>query len=120
MSSRLAVTAFVAILAIAGCEAKQVEKAVPTVSSSPTRSTAAFSTAALSRLEEADKLDGKPDHVVGKCYVCSLGMDGSEKFAVNVDGYSCHLCSKSCQQDFEKSTEEIIISTSIPTEPKPE
>ena len=120
MSNRFVVIAFVAMLSISGCEAKKVEKAVPTVSSAPTRSTATLSTVALSRLEEADKLDGKPDHVVGKCYVCSLGMDGSEKFAVNVDGYSCHLCSKSCQQDFEKSTEEIILSTNVPAEPKSE
>lgn len=105
--------AFAIAIAIAGCDAKTQEKTVPITQASPT-----LSSAAMSRLEEADKLDGKSDHVIGKCYVCSLGMDGSDKFAVQVDGYSFHLCSKSCQQDFEKSTEEIVLNTTVPKETK--
>ena len=65
-------------------------------------------------MEEADLLDGNKDKVIGKCYVCALGMDGSEKFACKVGGYTAHLCSKSCQQEFEKSTEDIVLHTKMP------
>ena len=115
MSKRFNAMAFIALLFIFGCEAKKIEKSVPDLNSSQT-----LSDAAMLRLDEADKLDGTADHVVGKCYVCSLGMDGSEKFAVQADGYTCRLCSKSCQREFEKSKEDIILSTNVPKETKPE
>ena len=64
-----------------GCSPKPEEKTAMPTSIGPV-----ISTTALSRLEEADKPDGVTDHVIGKCYVCGLGMDGSEKFAVKVQG----------------------------------
>ena len=72
----------------------------------------------LTRLEAADLLDGKQDHVIGKCYVCELGMNGSEKFSVNVQGFTAHLCSKSCKQEFETSTEKIVLNTNVPAATK--
>ena len=80
----------------------------------PTSMGPVISTTALSRLEEADKADGVTDHVIGKCYVCGLGMDGSEKFAVKVQGYTAHLCSQACQKEFADSADKIILGTEIP------
>ena len=92
-----------------GCDAKKEVPSVVVESKGPT-----LSQATLTRLEEADLLDGKADHVVGKCYVCSLGMDGSEKHAAKIGDYTAHLCSKFCKQEFEKSSEQIVLSTEIP------
>lgn len=98
-----------------GCDAKKEVPSVVVESKGPT-----LSQAALTRLEEADLLDGKADHVVGKCYVCNLGMDGSDKHSVEVGGYTAHLCSKFCQKEFEKSSEQIVLSTEIPQGTKQE
>jgi hypothetical protein len=98
-----------------GCDAKKDIPVAVVESKGP-----ALSQATLTRLEEADLLDGKADHVVGKCYVCSLGMDGSEKHAAKIGDYTAHLCSKFCLQEFEKSSEQVILSTEIPKGSKQE
>ncbi len=109
MSKRL-ILSFVAMTVVAsGCTSEKQESPAPSTSVTPT-----ISKAALSLMEEADALDGTKDHVIGKCYVCGLGMNGSDKFAVKAGGYTAHLCSKSCQQEFEKSTEEIVLHTKLP------
>lgn len=111
----LAFAALFATVPFLGCDAKKEVPSVVVESKVPT-----LSQAALTRLEEADLLDGKADHVVGKCYVCNLGMDGSDKHSVEVGGYTAHLCSKSCQQEFEKSSEQIVLSTELPQGTKQE
>ena len=68
----------------------------------------------LASLKQADLLDGKEDKVVGKCYMCNLGMDGSEEFAVDIHGYKAHLCSEGCQVHFQGSADDVIASTDIP------
>jgi hypothetical protein len=93
-----------------GCEAKQEFKNV-----SSTSATAVVSKDSVARLEEADKADGAADHVIGKCYVCGLGMNGSEKFVVKVDDYQAHLCSEGCQQEFAAHADEIVAKTAIPS-----
>jgi hypothetical protein len=114
MSIRLALITFITLAATIGCSPKSEEKtAMPSVGP-------VISMAALSRLEQADKVDGVTDHVIGKCYVCSLGMDGSEKFAVKVQGYTAHLCSQSCQKEFEESADKIVLGTEIPAGSKRE
>ncbi|QDT06873.1 hypothetical protein K227x_52950 [Rubripirellula lacrimiformis] len=70
--------------------------------------------ATLASLKQADLLDGKEDHVISKCYVCSLGMDGKPEFAVEQYGYTAHLCSEGCKSHFEDSADEVIASTTIP------
>lgn len=108
-STWLAFVALFAMVPFSGCDAKKEVPNVVVESKGPT-----LSQAALTRLEEADLLDGKADHVIGKCYVCNLGMDGSDKHSVEVGGYTAHLCSKFCQQEFEKSSEQIVLDTEIP------
>ncbi|WP_201767006.1 hypothetical protein [Novipirellula maiorica] len=72
------------------------------------------SEATLVALQKADMLDGSEDHVIGKCYVCKLGMDGSDQITAEVHGYTAHLCSESCREHFEASPDEVIASTKIP------
>jgi hypothetical protein len=109
MSIRLALITIIALAATNGCSRKPEERTAMPKSIGPV-----ISTAAISRLEEADKADGVTDHVIGKCYVCGLGMDGSEKFAVKVQGYTAHLCSQACQKEFADSADKIILGTEIP------
>ena len=115
MTFRLALVTIITLSATMGCSPKPEEK-----TAMPTRTGSVISTATLSRLEEADKADGVSDHVIGKCYVCGLGMDGSEKFAVKVQGYTAHLCSHSCQKEFEESADKIVLGTEIPVGSKRE
>lgn len=109
MSIRLALITFITLAATMGCSPKSENK-----TAMPTSVDQVISMAALSRLEQADKADGVTDHVIGKCYVCGLGMDGSEKFAVKVQGYTAHLCSQACQKEFADSADKIILGTVIP------
>jgi len=114
MSTRFTLITSIALFSIVGCTAEKQEMKLASPSSTPALSQATFSEAALSLLEEADTMDGKTDHVIGKCYVCGLGMDGSEKYAAKVQDYTAHLCSAGCQQEFEASTEKIVLETKIP------
>lgn len=68
----------------------------------------------LVNLQQADALDGSEDHVIGKCYVCSLGMDGKKEFAVDVHGYTAHLCSEHCKDHFAQASSTVIANTKIP------
>ncbi len=72
------------------------------------------SEATLVALQKADLLDGTEDHVIGKCYVCQLGMDGEEQITCEVHGYTARLCSEACRAHFEASPDEVIASTKIP------
>ena len=114
MSIRFTLITSIALFSMVGCTAEKHETKLASPSSTPVLSQTAFSQAALSLLEEADAMDGKTDHVIGKCYVCGLGMDGSDKFAVKVQDYTAHLCSAGCQHEFEASTEKIVLETKIP------
>lgn len=112
-------TAFllVTMATISGCGWQSEEKLGMTPPSKPSETPAVTQTVSketLVRLQEADKLDGKEDHVIGKCYVCGLGMDGSAKHSVKVGEYTAHLCSEGCQKEFSKSSESIIAQTEIP------
>lgn len=67
-----------------------------------------------SLLVQADKVDGTEDHTIGKCYVCSLGMDGSAEFSAKFNDYTAHLCSEACQKQFEAGPEKVVLETPIP------
>lgn len=73
--------------------------------------------AVLARLSAADQLDGNEDHVISKCYVCGLGMDGSPDHSVEFQGYTAHLCSEHCAEHFADSAEAVIGETEIPAPP---
>ncbi len=92
-----------------GCnEAKKDSSAGSSVSSS------ADKTVLVSKLQQADQLDGKEDHVIGKCYVCGLGMDGKAEHAAEFEGYTAHLCSDMCCKHFKENADKLIAETSIP------
>lgn len=114
MSTRFTLITSIALFSIVGCTPEKQETKLATPSSTPAVSQTAFSPAALSLLEEADAMDGKTDHVISKCYVCGLGMDGSDKYSVKVQDYTAHLCSAGCQHEFEAATEKIVLETKIP------
>ena len=95
-------------------------QAPPTTTAAETGATppageAADSTLVLVNLKAADLLDGTEDKVVGKCYVCALGMDGKPEHSAEVEGYTCHLCSGPCKEFFEESAESVIAETKIPS-----
>ncbi len=69
----------------------------------------------LVNLKAADLLDGTEDKVVGKCYVCGLGMDGKAEHTAEYEGYSCRLCSEHCKEYFEESAATIVAETNVPT-----
>ena len=69
---------------------------------------------AKDRLAKADAVDGKSDHKICKCYVCGLGMNGSEEHSVKINDYDAHFCSDICQKEFQGDAEKIVLSTSIP------
>lgn len=68
----------------------------------------------LVNLKAADQLDGKEDHVIGKCYVCALGMDGKPEHSAEYQGYTAHLCSEGCCKHFKEHPEQVIAETKVP------
>lgn len=97
-------------IAVLGCS----ENTDPATTTEPLTTTEPASEATLVALQKADLLDGTEDHVIEKCYVCKLGMDGSDQITCEVHGYTAHLCSEACRNHFEASSDEVIASTEIP------
>ena len=56
----------------------------------------------MEALKTVDAADGVEDKVATKCSGCALAMDGDAANAVDVDGYSLHLCSSMCKENFTK------------------
>ena len=52
-------------------------------------------------LAAADAADGSVDTVVHLCAVCSLSMDGDEKFRSHYAGYTFDHCSAHCKETFD-------------------
>jgi YHS domain-containing protein len=103
----------VAAALVTGCKSEAPPADVPkepaAVSAAP-----ADQATVLARLVAADKLDGVEDKVVTKCYLCGLGMDGEEKFAAEYEGYTVHLCSDHCLEEFNKDPASVIAQTDVP------
>jgi YHS domain-containing protein len=59
-------------------------------------------------LATADNADGVADHVVSKCAVCGLGMEGSAAHASSYEGYTFHLCSADCKETFERDPAKVV------------
>lgn len=68
----------------------------------------------LAKLAKADAIDGSTDKVVTKCGGCALRMDGSDKHAINVSGYTMHFCSAKCKTEFSKDTIQSVMALTIP------
>ncbi|TWU58329.1 hypothetical protein [Rubripirellula reticaptiva] len=97
-------TLMAVLISAAGCGSKN----------EPTAETLAPDQATLASLAAADRLDGTEDHVIGKCYVCNLGMDGKDEFTAEVHGYQAKLCSNGCLDHFQSDPDSIIASTKVP------
>ncbi len=83
MRSSFSLLFCVSVLAALGCQNE-----VPKLPPSPQSGAPAT---VLTRLQQADALDGEEDKVVHRCYVCALGMDGkAEHSARKRPGISRH------------------------------
>jgi hypothetical protein len=47
-------------------------------------------------------------------------MDGSEKFAIKVQGYTAYLCSQACQKEVGEWANKIVLESEIPIANKQE
>ncbi len=56
----------------------------------------------------ADAADGNTDHVVARCAVCGLGMDGVAEHAATFEGYTLYFCSAECRESFEANPKAIL------------
>ena len=66
------------------------------------------------RLAKADAVDGKTDKVVTKCAGCALGMDGKAEHSLTAHGYTLHLCSAHCKEDFGKDVDKSLMAMELP------
>jgi len=62
----------------------------------------------LAALVRADAADGKEDHLVAKCILCQLHMNGQEANAATLGNYTVHLCSAYCKQQFEADPSQAL------------
>ncbi|QEF99143.1 hypothetical protein Mal15_32030 [Stieleria maiorica] len=108
MKSFSILTLALLLLGLPGCAGDTETTATPAPTATPP------SEATLTALKKADLLDGSEDHVIKKCYVCSLAMDGDEKYSAELHGYKAHLCSDHCREKFEASPETVIAGVEIP------
>ena len=67
-----------------------------------------LSAAALAKLVEADKADGKEDKLVEKCPACMLRMSGDAKHTSHLEGYTVHSCHESCAKALEEDPEALL------------
>ncbi len=90
--------------------ATPADVAAPTPGHAPTANRETL----LAKLASADAFDGKTDKVVSKCAGCALGMDGSDKFTVQIEGYSLHLCNEACRKQFASDTVNAVLAMRVP------
>jgi YHS domain-containing protein len=67
----------------------------------------------LAKLEKADAKDGAVDHVVHKCAGCSLGMDGKDKFPMQLAGYTMHFCKQACLDRYQKDPQKALLTLKV-------
>ena len=66
------------------------------------------------RLAAADLADGSADHVVSRCAVCNLSMDGSAEFSSSYAGYTFHHCSAHCKETFDHDPAKVVARIKPP------
>jgi len=64
-------------------------------------------------LAKADAMDGATDHVVSKCGMCALRMDGSDAHASKVGDYELHFCSSDCKESFDEDAEKAVMAFAV-------
>lgn len=123
LTTRRVVAAFVALTlgtGVLGCDkqpaAQSNSAAAPADAASPTPGHAptANRETLLAKLASADAFDGKTDKVVSKCAGCALGMDGLEKYTVQIEGYALHLCNDACRKQFASDTVNAVLAMRVP------
>ena len=67
-----------------------------------------LSPAGVAKLVAADKADGKEDKVVVKCPACMLKMDGHEKHARTLEGYTVYSCHSACADALMADPEALL------------
>ena len=60
------------------------------------------------KLQGADAADGTNDHVVVKCVVCGLTMDGTSEHVSRYAGYELHFCSAECKETFDHDPPAVL------------
>jgi len=102
------------VLAVtAGCE-KESERPVDEQPAAEAR--AAGEGELLAVLARADAVDGQVDKVVARCPICSLSMDGSQEYTMQVEGYTLYFCSAHCRDMFAADTTRSILEMRFPEE----
>lgn len=117
MSKFLACVAAATILFFAACSAESKPATAP-AQAAPAAPAAAPSLSpiteeTLAKLAKADAKDGKVDKVVHRCAGCSLGMDGEEKWPLQVQDYSMHFCKQACLDRYAKDPAKAIAAMKI-------
>lgn len=74
------------------------------------------SEAMLAVLARADRADGQEDRVVSRCLGCGLAMDGNADHALEVSGYSLHLCSETCKDHVGEDVNAAVQAVKLPDE----
>ena len=64
--------------------------------------------AEVAQLEAVDAADGTKDHVVAKCAVCGLAMDGTSEHVSRYAGYELHFCSSECKETFDHDPQVVL------------
>ena len=57
--------------------------------------------------------DGKVDKLVHRCAGCALGMDGEEKWPLQVQDYNMHFCKQACLDRDDKDPAKAIAALKI-------
>ena len=115
---RNALRVFAVVIGVAlliGCDAPSQPAASMQDGTAPAANASAGESTVLVSLKAADAVDGAEDKVIGKCYVCGLGMDGSQEHSTEFEGYTCYLCSEHCKEHFAANAESVIAATPIPS-----
>jgi YHS domain-containing protein len=94
------IAACVLVLLVLGCGQAEVSPPAAAATPAPVSEEA--------RLVAADLADGSEDHVVSKCAVCSLSMDGKPELTSAYAGYTFHHCSAHCKETFDHDPTKVV------------
>ena len=97
------------MFACSGSTDTKTKAAAPATAAPKSESSTVDSAQLSEALKVADAADGVEDKVAHKCAGCALGMDGSADHAVEVDGYTLHLCSSMCKTYFSKDISGNVV-----------
>lgn len=116
---KLFVLAVVSSLAFfAGCTAEskpgEATNAPTTPAAAPAANTLSPVTEeTIAKLAKADAKDGAVDKVVHRCAGCALGMDGEDKWPLQVQDYTMHFCKQACLDRYAKDPAKAIAALKI-------